>query len=172
MALIDVVYKSLLLFATLFSGVLLLSYISYKIKNRGKKKRPYLNDESNSTSPQQIIPKDNSFMKSSVYSERIPNAGNREKPSHRGSYSNRSSRTYRYTKVDTLYNPVYDSGGQNPNRTSVDLSVSYGKEQRTQSEVYAPKGIKYGNHSIIATNVLSYYDDQNEDEFYLFKTKY
>lgn len=166
MELIDVIYKSLLLFTGLFTTVLIISYASYKIKNKGKNLSPYAHEPAFPESPGEIFKKENQFLTTSVYSNSV-------KPSNHRMHGKRKpakqKEIQRYTKLESLHHENIENeiiaarhtSRYNPNNFSNNSRSSGFVKERT------PRSYKlaYGD-------VLNYYADRNEDEFYLFKTKY
>ncbi len=172
MALIDIVYKSLLLFSSIFIGVLIISYVSYKIKNKGKALNPHLQTELEDNMPGQLFQAQKQFMTTSIYSESgiIPSETYHKNhitsPQYEPANTNiNEQKKLRYTKVDVLHHP------SSKKHTSRKPSSTYYIQKDNISNLYSDK-TKYGSYCLSSANILNYYDDNNDNEFYLFRTKY
>ncbi|RMD50046.1 MAG: hypothetical protein D6830_03615 [Ignavibacteria bacterium] len=173
MQLIDVIYQSLLLFTGLFVGVLIISYISYRIKNKGKELKPHLAGDAKFDLGKPIFDEKKQFMKTSVYSQegirpkknyksksvpnfQIPVSYNPSNPQPR------EIRSKRYTKVDTLTKTF-------SKRTYERKFASTKSEEK--EKIFAGDFSSNGRYSLASANVLYYYSNEKSSEFYKFNTK-
>jgi hypothetical protein len=172
MTLIDVVYQSLIWFTSIFTGVLLFSYAAFKLKNRGRVLVPYLGETQNNRKKKTIFQADRQFMNTSVYSQSgIAPKGAYNPPKSKNSAlrtqnkDNVNREPNRFTRVETLAQTNLSSNKSHNRGGDKDYS------SRKISNFYNDHAHK-GNFSLASANVLNYYDDKSENEFYLFKTKF
>ncbi len=166
MSLLAIVYQSLILFAGLFVVILTISYASYKIK---QKTNPVpVREEILDLQPafagetKPVIPKNPYLNQGTHYSK--PKKNNEKKES-----APQPLRMPRYTKIDVLYE---DSANETEPQNYGRHSSGHNCHKTRVALHYDDFGRKKYEHSLDGYDILNYYDDNNEQQFYPFRTRF
>ncbi len=166
MSLLEIVYQSLILFVSLFTFILSISYISYRIK---RKTNPVSLGQNELDLQPAFAGETESFIKKNPYFNQP------EKRSVSQTKSKKRSRKFasrpnlpRYTKIDFLIEEEIDEAE----------TKNYGRHSSISSYSGKRTALHYDNvqrnrrYSLKEQNILNYYDDTNTEGFYPFKTKF
>ncbi len=170
MSLLAIVYQSLLVFAGLFVIILTVSYVSYKIKQKSNptplresvhELQPVFAGKSKPNIPR------NPYLNQDLNSQFVSNNARKIEKSRSKDIGN-THKLARYTKIDVLYEDTSnETETQNYGRHS---SGYYSQKTRVAHYDDFPK--RKHEHSLDGYDILNYYDEENGQQFYPFRTKF
>ena len=169
MSLLAIVYQSLFVFGAIFLFVLTVSYISYKIKQKTNPNplRQPVHDlqPAFAEGTQPIIPK-NPYLNQNANIPKQKQKRQRKEKSEPANFHNYP----RYTKIDTLYDEA-QTGFETKDYGRHSSGGYYSGKKRTALH-YENMPVKKFNNSLDGYDILNYYDENGEQQFYPFRTKY